>query len=53
MSWMSERMIERMALLKIRLEMSPTPIGLTPGHLSKAMSLQATRGLRGSGSTKL
>ena len=42
-----------MALLRIRLETSPTPIGLTPGHLSKAISLQATRDLRGSGSTKL
>ena len=46
-------MTERIALLRMRLTTSPIPIGLTPGHLSMAISLQAISGCRGSGSTKL
>jgi hypothetical protein len=36
----------RIALAKIRLDTSPTPIGRTPGHLSNAISLDANKGER-------
>ena len=40
-----------MALPIIRLAVSPTPIGLTPGHLSRAIRRQATRAETPLGST--
>ena len=49
---MSALISARMALLTIRLGTSPIPIGLTTGHLSRAINLQAVRGFIGSGSTK-
>ena len=36
-------MIVKMALEMILLAVSHTPMGLTPGHLSRAISLQASR----------
>ena len=43
----------KMALLMILLGTSPIPIGLTPGHLSSAISLEEVKACRGSGSTQL
>ena len=50
-SWMSSLMALAMVLPIIRLAVSPTPIGLTPGHLSRAMRRQATRAETPLGST--
>ena len=43
-SWMSPRTTTRTDLAMIRPAISPIPIGLTPGHLPKAISLQARSG---------
>ena len=51
-SWMSLLMTAAIAFPMIRRTVSPTPIGLTPGHLSKAMSRQATKADSPLGSTK-
>ena len=45
-------MAAAIALPMIRLAVSPTPMGLTPGHLSRAMSRQATKADSPPGSTK-
>ena len=50
-SWTSSLMTEEMALLMIRRTVSPTPIGLMPGHLSKAINLLATKASMPLGST--
>ena len=42
----------RTALVMMRLAVSPMPMGRTPGHLSRAISLQARSGPRPSGSTR-
>ena len=47
----SSLMTERMALLMILLDVSPTPIGLIPGHLSRAIKRLAVSGASPSGST--
>ena len=49
---MSSQTVVRIAFPIIRLAVSPMPIGLTPGHLSKATSPQATNAERLFGSTK-
>ena len=41
-SWTSSRVTTEMALPMILLIVSPMPMGLTPGHLSRAINLQAT-----------
>ena len=48
---MSSLMALAMVLPIIRLAVSPTPIGLTPGYLSRAMRRQATRAETQLGST--
>ena len=50
---MSSRVTQRMALEMRRLSTSTTPIGLTPGHLSRAMRQQAVRAEIPIGSTWL
>ncbi len=47
------RVITISALAMMRLAISPMPIGLTPGHLSKAINLQARNGEIAHGSIKL
>ena len=49
---MSSLMEAAIALPTIRRDISPTPIGLTPGRLSRAMSRQATKADSPLGSTK-
>ena len=49
---MSSLMEAAIALPTIRRDISPTPIGLTPGCLSRAMSRQATKADSPLGSTK-
>ena len=43
-------MVAKTASPKMRRTTSPMPIGLTPGHLSNAISRQATNAVRPSGS---
>ena len=50
-SLISSPIIDMMALLTIRRVTSPIPMGLTPGCLSIAISLQATKVVKASGST--
>ena len=42
-----------MALQIMRRTTSPTPTGRTPGHLSRAISRQATKAVRPLGSTRV
>ena len=49
--WMSAPITDKTTLAIMRLTTSPTPIGLTPGSLPKAISLQARRGATIEGST--
>ena len=50
-SWISSRNMVAMVLFIMRLMVSPTLMGLIPGHLSRAMSRQATSGIITMGST--
>ena len=50
---MSSLRVDAIAFPIILLAVSPMPMGRTPGHLSKAMSLQATKADSPLGSTKL
>ena len=50
---MSSLIALAIALPRMRLSVSPIPIGLTPGHLSRATRRQATNADRLCGSTKL
>ena len=51
-AWMSTLIALTIALPMMRLRVSPIPIGLTPGHLSRATRRQATNADRLWGSTK-
>ena len=51
-SWISSPMVVRIAFPMMRLAVSPMPIGLTPGHLSRAINRQATNADRLFGFTK-
>ena len=53
MSMMSLLVTDRVALAMMRRGVSPMPIGLTPGFLSRAMRRQANRGDVHLGSTRV
>ena len=50
--WISSPMVVRIAFPMMRLAVSPMPIGLTPGHLSRDINRQVTNADSLFGSTK-